>query len=150
MVGMKQQFTVTLYGDASGRTESAAFDLPFDAREAWGKARMPVSVTIGGYTWRSTVATMRGCQFIVVNAAARAVTGVRVGDRVTVTLEPDTKPRDIDIPPVLKRELGAALTAKLKAMSFTHKKEYVQWYNDAKRGETRSRRVAKLKDVLSK
>ena len=43
---MKRQFEVILRGDDSGRMETAAIDLPFDAREVWGKARVPVIVTI--------------------------------------------------------------------------------------------------------
>jgi hypothetical protein len=145
---MRKQFKATLYGDESGRMETAAFNLPFDAREVWGKARVPVKVTIKGHTWRSTVAVMHGCQFIVVNAAARAGAGVKAGETVTVMLEPDTEKRDVEIPPALKRALGAKLTAKLEALSFTHKKEYVLWYCEAKKDDTRARRVEKLKTML--
>jgi hypothetical protein len=130
--------------------ETAAFNLPFDAKAVWGRARMPVTVTINGYTWRSTVAPMRGCQFIVVNAAARAGAGVTAGDTVTVTLEPDTEKRDVEIPTALGRALGARLAAKLQGMSFTHKKEYVQWFTEAKRDDTRARRVEKMKAMLSR
>jgi len=147
---VRKQFRATLYGDESGRMETAAFNLPFDARGVWGKARVPVKVTIKGYTWASTVAVMRGCQFIVVNAAARAGAGVKAGDTVTVTLELDTGKRDVEIPPALKRALGATLTAKLQAMSFTHKKEYVQWFTEAKKDDTRARRVEKMKETLSR
>ena len=147
---MRKRFRTTLYGDESGRMETAAFDLPFDAKAVWGRARMPVTVTINGHTWRSTVAPMRGCQFIVVNAAARAGAGVTAGDTVTVTLEPDTEKRDVEIPTALGRALGARLAAKLQGMSFTHKKEYVQWFTEAKRDDTRARRVEKMKAMLSR
>jgi hypothetical protein len=146
---MRKRFKATLYGDETGKMETAAFDLPFDAKAVWGRARMPVKVTINGYTWRSTVAPMRGCQFIVVNAAARAGAGVKAGDAVTITLEPDLEKRDVEIPLALKRALGAKLTAKLQAMSFTHKKEYVQWFTEAKKPETRVRRVERMKEMLS-
>ena len=145
---MRKQFKAMLYGDESGKMDTAAFDVPFDAREVWGKARMPVKVTINGYTWRSTVANMGKGQFIVVNRAARAGAGVKAGDTVKVTLEPDTEKRDVEIPPALKRALGAKLTATLQAMSFTHKKEYVQWFTGAKKEETRARRVEKMKEAL--
>jgi hypothetical protein len=147
---MRKRFRTTLIGDETGKMETAAFNLPFDAREVWGLARMPVKVTINGYTWRSTVANMGHGQFIVVNAAARAEAGVKAGDTVTVTLDPDTEKRDVDIPPALKRALGAKLTAQLSAMSFTHKKEYVQWFTEAKKDDTRARRVEKMKELLSR
>lgn len=145
---MKKRFTVTLDGDESGRMETAAITLPFDTREVWGKARVPVKVTINRYTWRSTIANMRGCQFIVVNAEARAGAGVKAGDTVSVTLEPDTEKRDVEVPAALKRALGAALAATLEGLSFTHKKEYVNWYVEAKKEETRARRVEKMKEML--
>lgn len=146
---MKRRFTVTLDADASGKMETASITLPFDTRDVWGKARVPVKVTINGYTWRSTVATMRGCQFIVVNASARAGAGVKAGDTVIVTIEPDTEKRDIAIPPELKRALGAQLAARLEGLAFTHKKEYVNWYVEAKKEETRQRRVEKMKEMLT-
>jgi ribosomal 50S subunit-recycling heat shock protein len=145
---MRKRFKTTLVGDESGKMETAAISLPFDARDAWGKARMPVRVTINGHMWRSTVANMGDGQFIVVNATARAGAGVKAGDTVTVTLEPDTEKRDVEIPPALKRALGAALTAKLDALSFTHKKEYVLWFTEVKKDETRARRVEKMKKML--
>ena len=146
---MKKRFEVTLAGDDSGKMETAAVQLPFDAREVWGRVRTPVTVTINGYSWRSTVASMGGCQFIVVNAAARHGAGVRAGDTVTVTLEPDTSTRDIEIPPALRKALGAQLTARLQALSFTRKKEVVLWYQEAKKEETRARRIEKMKEMLS-
>lgn len=146
---MRKQFRVTIDGDASGRMETASFNLPFDTREVWGKARVPVKVTIKGYTWRSTVANMGGCQFIVVNAEARKAAGVRAGDTVSVILEPDTEKRDIEIPEELRSALGPKLTIKLEALAFTHKKEFVQWYSEAKKEDTRARRVEKMKEMLA-
>src|SRR2546426_11027546 len=95
--------------------------LPFDTREVWGKAKVPVKVTINGYTWRSTVGNRGGIQYIVVNAEARRSAGVKAGDSVTIMLEPDTEKREIEVPIPLQRALGEKLTQKLSALSFTHK-----------------------------
>ena len=57
---MRREFEVTLRGDDSGKMDIAFIELPFDTREVWGKARVPVKVTVNGYTWRSTVANMHG------------------------------------------------------------------------------------------
>ena len=91
--------------------------LPFDAREVWGKAKVPVKVTINGYTWRSTVGNRGGIQYIVVDAAARFHAGVKAGDVVTIILEPDTEKRDIEVPIQLRRLLGIKLTEKLNRLS---------------------------------
>src|ERR1700690_3975393 len=71
-----QQDEFTLLGMAikyAGLREkaTASFTLPFDTREVWGKAKVPVKVTINGYTWSSTVGNRGGIQYIVVNADAR-------------------------------------------------------------------------------
>ena len=145
---MQKEIRVKLDGDPSGRMETAAIKLPFDTRDIWGKARVPVKVTINGHMWRSTVANMDGCQFIVVNAEVRQRAGVRAGDVVNVLLEVDTEKRDVEIPAELKKALGVKLAEKLDALAFTHKKEFVQWYTGAKKEDTRNRRVEKMKRML--
>jgi len=149
---MRKEFRSKLNGDESRDNGTASFTLPFDAREVWDKARVPVKVTINGYTWRSTVGNRGGIQYIVVDAAARFHAGVKAGDVVTIILEPDTEKRDIRIPIQLRRLLGVKLTEKLNRLSdkehclyllyspgacvflllgvgisFTHKKEFAVW-----------------------
>ena len=109
---MRKEFRSKLNGDESRDNATASFTLPFDTREVWGKAKVPVKVTINGYTWRSTVGNRGGIQYIVVNADARFHTGVKAGDVVTIVLEPDTEKRDIEIPIQLWRALAWISTAK--------------------------------------
>jgi hypothetical protein len=104
---VRKEFTLKLNGDESRSDATASFTLPFDTRDVWGKAKVPVTVTINGYTWRSTVGNRSGIQYIVVNANARRGVGVKAGDFVTITLEPDTERREIEIPIPLQRALGA-------------------------------------------
>jgi hypothetical protein len=146
---MRREFEVKLSGNETRKDASAAFTLPFDTRDVWGKAKVPVKVTINDYTWRSTVGNRGGVQYIVVNAAARRGARVRAGDFVTIALEPDTEKREIDVPVPLQRALGKKLTQKLDALSFTHKKEFIIWYSEAKKEDTRARRIEKMKQMLS-
>jgi hypothetical protein len=146
---MRKEFRTKLKGDASRADASAYFTLPFDTRDVWDKAKVPVRVTINGYTWRSTVGNRGGQQYIVVNAEALRNAGVRAGDLVTITLEPDTEKREIKVPIPLRRALGAKLTQKLNALSFTHKKEFIVWYSEAKKEDTSARRVEMMKQMLS-
>jgi hypothetical protein len=74
---MRKEFSLTLKGDESRDNATASFTLPFDTREVWGKAKVPVKVTINGYTWRSTVGNRGGIQYLVVNAAARRHAGIK-------------------------------------------------------------------------
>jgi Domain of unknown function (DUF1905) len=129
---MRKEFRAKLNGDQSRAGASASFTLPFDTREVWGKAKVPVKATINGYTWRSTVGNRGGVQYIVVNAAARRGAGVKAGDFVTIALEPDTEKREIEIPMALQRVLGKKFSQKLDALSFTHKKEFIVWYSGAR------------------
>ena len=146
---MRKEFKAKLNRDESRKDASAAFTLPFDTRDVWGKAKVPVKVTINGYTWRSTVGNRGGIQYIVVNADAHRNAGVKAGDFVTIALEPDTEKREIEVPTALQKALGKKLTQKLNDLSFTHKKEFIVWYSEAKQEDTRARRVEKMKQMLS-
>jgi bifunctional DNA-binding transcriptional regulator/antitoxin component of YhaV-PrlF toxin-antitoxin module len=146
---MRKEFRLKLNGDGSQKNATASFTLPFDTRDVWGKARVPVKVTINGYSWRSTVGNRGGQQYIVVNAEARRNAGVKAGDSVTITLEPDTEKREIQIPMELRKGLGTKLSGKLDRLACSHKKEFIVWYSGAKKEETRTRRVEKMKQMLS-
>ena len=146
---MRKEFRTKLRGDDSRADASAYFRLPFDTRDVWGKAKVLVKVTINDYTWRSTVGNRGGQQYIVVNAEARRNACVKAGDFVTIALEPDSEKREIDIPLPLQKALGTKLSQKLSSLSFTHKREFVVWYSEAKKEDTRSRRVEKMKQMLA-
>jgi len=146
---MRKEFKAKLNGDETRKDASAAFTLPFDTRDVLGKAKVPVRVTINGYTWRSTVGNRGGIQYIVVNAEARRSAGVKAGDVVNITLVPDAEKREIEVPRPLQKALGAKLTQKLDGLSFTHKKEFIVWYSEAKKEDTRARRIEKMKQMLA-
>jgi hypothetical protein len=120
------------------------FRVPFDLEDAFGRARPPVKVTIRGHTWRTTPGVYGGVGHVVVNRAVKAATGVDAGDRVRVRMELDTEPRTVDVPHDLASALAADAAAHkaFAGMSFTHRREYVEWVEEAKRPETRTRRIA--------
>ena len=120
------------------------FRVPFDLEDAFGRARPPVKVTIRGHTWRTTPGVYGGVGHVVVNRSVKAATGVDAGDRVRVQMELDTEPRTVDVPRDLADALAADPSAKkaFAAMSFTHRREYVEWVEEAKRPETRARRIS--------
>lgn len=136
-----KRFTVEL--ERVGKT-ATMFRVPFDLKEAFGRARPPVRITIRGHTWRTTPGVYDGLGLVVVNRAAKAATGVDAPDRVDVTMELDTEPRTVTVPPDLRTALAEAPNAKaaFAGMSFTHRREYVEWVEEAKRPETRTRRIA--------
>ncbi|HEY0380752.1 MAG TPA: YdeI/OmpD-associated family protein [Candidatus Elarobacter sp.] len=107
------------------------------------KSRVPVVATMNGYSYRSSLSPMGGCHMLPVSGVVRAGARVGGGDRVTLTLREDTEVRTVDVPDDLARALdGADVRAVFDAMAFTHRKEWVRAAQDAKRPETRTKRIA--------
>ena len=120
------------------------FRLPFDLKEAFGRARPPVKVTIRGHTWRTTPGGYDGVGHVVVNREVKAATGVDAPERVRVSMDLDTEPRTVRVREDFRNALRADEQAAkaFAAMSFTHRREYVYWVEEAKRPATRARRIA--------
>ena len=126
-----------------GKT-SAKLRVPVDLKEIFGRARPPLKVTVEGHTWRTTPGVYGGVAYIGLNKDVRSAAGVDAGDRVRVTMELDTEPRTVAVPADLRSALEADPKAKaaFADLSFTHGREYVEWIEEAKRPETRARRIA--------
>ena len=67
---------------------------------------------------------------------------------VLESIELDTEPREVDVPADLEAALDAEAKAAFERMSYTHRKEYAEWIEEAKRPETRERRVAKAVEMI--
>ena len=93
---------------------------------------------------------MRGEFLVGLNRAVRESAGVEAGDPVEEVLALDTGPRDLDVPEALAGALAAdsAARAVFEGLAFTHRKEYARWVADAKREETRDRRVSQTIQML--
>jgi len=130
--------------------EKGFVELPFDVRAEFGRARPPVKVTINGYTYRSTVSVYGGKYFIPVRKSNQDAAAVKPGDICKVTIASDTEVRDVDPPPDLKAALARNARAKARwdKLSFSHKKEHAQALLDAKKPETRARRLRKTLEML--
>ena len=142
------RFTATLV--PRGPAAAVVLDDEQVAELGEGAKRFPVVATIGGHTWRTTVARMRGESLLGLNRGVRQQAGVEAGDTVEVTLELDTAPRAVEVPQALAEALAANPEARaaFDRLAYTHQKEYVRWIEDAKRDETRQRRVAQALDMV--
>jgi hypothetical protein len=147
---MRKQFKVTLFG-CGRNSKVAGMNIPFDVKKVWGKSRVPVAGTINGFKFRTTVCPMRGEYFVCVNRFMRAGGKCGVGDTVKVVMEPDTAPRTIAAPPDLKKALKSnpAAQAAWDRYSYTCRKEFAQWITEAKKPETRARRLEKSIAMLA-
>jgi hypothetical protein len=129
---------------AAGKT-AAGIEVPPDVVAALGSSRKPpVRVTINGYTYRSTVATMNGVFMVGVSNEVRRESGVAAGETVDVDIELDTEKREVDIPPDLAAALAVDETAQrfFDGLSYSNKRRIVIPIDDAKTSETRERRIA--------
>lgn len=115
-----------------------------------GAKRFPVVATVNGHTWRATVTRMGGEFLLGMSRAVRADAGVEAGDRVDVELVLDTAERTVEVPEALATALAGDPAAReaFEALAYTHRKEYARWIDEAKRDETRERRVAQTLEKL--
>jgi hypothetical protein len=115
-----------------------------------GAKRFPVVATVNGHTWRTTVTRMRGEFLLGLNRSVRQEAGVEAGDTVEVELDLDTAPREVEVPEALTSALArdSQAAAAFESLAYTHRKEYARWIHEAKRDETRRRRVAQAIEML--
>jgi hypothetical protein len=129
-----------------------AIRVPFDPKAVFGKTRAPVKVTLNGYTYRSTIAAMGGEFLIPLRKSHREAAGLKGTETLQVRLELDTDTRQVTPPADLIKALRATRGAMdaWKALSFTHQREHVEAIEEAKKPETRVRRIEKAVAELNR
>jgi hypothetical protein len=144
MAGQKR-FRVLLEKDE--KSEATGIAIPFDVLKVFGtRARVPVRGTINGFPFRSSISPMGGgCHFMAVNKAMREGAKARGGETISVVMERDAEPRVITPPEDFARTLKANREARAawEKLSYTHQKEYAKAIEEAKKPETRARRIEK-------
>ena len=134
-------------------SEVCAIDIPFDVEKTFGsRGRVPVRGALHGAPYRGSVFRMGGdCHFMVVNRKLRVAAGVSGGETVPVTMERDDEPRVITPPDDFARALKTNKDARATwdKLSFTHQREHVEHVEEAKRPETRQRRIEKSIQLLA-
>lgn len=138
------KFKVTLR--KAEEMDAMGIEVPPAVVEGFGQGKRPkVTVTLKGYTYRSTVAVMGGKYLLPLAKVHREAAGVRdTPEKVEVTLELDTAPREVEVPKDLAAALKkAGLRAAFDKLAFTHRKEHVRAIEEAKAPETRLRRIDK-------
>src|SRR3954453_733222 len=104
---------------------ATGIEIPEEIVRQLGAGKKPaVKVTINGYTYRSSIAFMGGVFMLGVSAVVRENAGVKGGDKIDVDIELDTEPREITVPPDLRKALDNNADAKnfFSALSFSNKK----------------------------
>ena len=147
-MNQKQTFTAVIQNAGGG---GAFVDIPFDVETVFGAKKPKIRATIEGVPYRGILTRMGGDQhMLIILKGIREQIGKTFGDEITITVEPDTEPRLIDIPKDLAKELNKEKEAKafFDKLSYTHRKEYVNWINEAKKEETRQNRILKTIEML--
>ena len=142
---MRFESTVELGGKTA-----TGIQVPDEVIEALGASkRPPVTITINGYTYRTTAVRMGGAFYVPLAAENREAAGVAAGDAITVDIENDTAPREVTVPDDLAAAMDDAARTAYDGLSYTHRKEWVRWVEEAKKPETRAARIAKTVEGLA-
>ena len=142
------RFRATL--ETNGRT-ATGIEVPTSVVDALAAGkRPPVRVTLHEHTYRTTVARMGGRFLVPVSAEVRKAAGVIAGDELDVGIELDDAPRTVEVPVDLAAALAEAPAAAQawEKLAYTHQKEWARSVEDAKKPETRARRIAAAVEAL--
>jgi hypothetical protein len=132
-----------------GGKTATGIPVPADVVESLGSGkRPPVVVTIGGYSYRTTVAPYSGEFWIPLAAEHRAAAGVAAGEDVVVGIDLDAAPREVALPDDLAAAMDDDARSAFDGLAPSHRKEWVRWVEEAKKAETRTARIAKTVEGL--
>jgi uncharacterized protein YdeI (YjbR/CyaY-like superfamily) len=108
-------------------------------------------MTLCGETYRTRVAVYAGKYILGIWKAELQKHGLQDGQPIEVTLEADTEPRKVTLPKELAAVIkkNPAARAGWDAMSFTHQREWAKAIADAKKPETRAKRVGQAVAALT-
>jgi hypothetical protein len=144
--------SIDITAELEPRGPAAAFVLSDEQVAAVGEGarRFPAAATINGHRHRTTVTRMNGEYLFGFSKAAREAARLTVGDTVSFRLELDEAPREVEVPPALQQALDADPDAgrAYEALAYTHRKELARSVAEARRDDTRDRRVAKALELL--
>ncbi len=134
------------------QVNATGLPVPEEVVTALGAGKRPrVTVTLNGYSYRTTISPYAGFYALPLAAAHRIAAGLEAGDRVDVTLELDTAPRTVDVPDDLAAALASVPGAReaFDKLAFSYRKEHVRAVTEAKQAATRERRIAAILAALS-
>ena len=125
--------------------------IPFDVEQVFGKKRVKVKATIEGEPYRGTLVRMgEPDHILIILKGIREEIGRTFGDEVEITLEEDTEPRRVEVPPDFQQALDRDPSAKaaFQKLAYTHQREIVRGVTEAKREATRRSRIIKAIEML--
>ena len=143
---MTHEFSVELQR-LPGKIMWTVIYVPFSVPELYGtNSRVNVTVTIDGHEFAGTLLPSKQGHYLPFNQPMKAATGKTLGDTVQVTMTPESSPREVEVPEILRVALAAdaAARAQFAAKPAYQRRELIQHILNAKADETRARRVQAL------
>jgi hypothetical protein len=129
--------------ELGGKT-ATGIAIPDEVVASLGESKRPaVTITLNGHIYRTTAVRMGGRFLVPLSAENREAAGVAAGDDVTVDIALDTAPREVELPADLAAAMDDAARTTYDGLSYTHRKEWVRWVEEAKKPETRATRIEK-------
>jgi hypothetical protein len=147
---MKETFKTNILQEEG--MQATGIRVPAEIITLFGMGKKPkVKITLNGYSYRTTVAAYGDVYMLPLSKEHRTAAGVKAGDVLEVTLEPDLEPRTVEIPADLAEAMAGepGLRAAFDAHSYSSRKEFVRQVEDAKTPETRARRIVGVLTKLS-
>lgn len=149
---VKKQTFETEILDAQNGMDAAFIKIPFDVKSVFGSMRPKVKALFDGkVVYRGLLVRMQTPFYmLLLRKDVRAELGKNIGDTIQVVIDLDTEPRVVEVPEILKKELNREpeIQQFFSSLSFTHQKEYVNFVSEAKKDETKHRRIDKVLQML--
>ena len=136
-----------------GKMDAGYVIFPYDVKKEFGAGRVKIKATFDGVHYRGSLVPMgikEGYPLLILKVIRKAINKT-FGDVVNVVVEKDTEERTVEVPDDLAKALGMKKKIRdaFEKMAYTHRKEYVNYVNDAKKPETRLRRIEKVLEMIT-
>jgi len=147
---MAQKQTIEVQLEKHPKLDATGITIPFDVEKVFGAKRVPVKATVNGAVYRGSIVRMGGKYVLGIPKAFREEAGIAAGDNIVITLEADTAPREVKVPADLAKVIKKnGLSTAWDKLSYTDRKEHVRAVEEAKRPETRTKRIEKTIEMLT-
>jgi hypothetical protein len=133
----------------NGEMNAAFVEFPFSTEEIFGKkGQVKIKAVFDDKVeYRGSLVKMKSeCHILGLTQEIRKQLGKTFGDEVSVSLTEDKEERVVEIAEDIVLLFNENPEAKVlfDKMSYTHRKEYIRWIEEAKKPETRENRKVKM------
>ncbi|OCA80598.1 hypothetical protein BBH99_00415 [Chryseobacterium contaminans] len=137
----------------NGEMNAAFVEFPFSTEELFNKkGQVKIKATFDDKVeYRGSLAKMKSdCHILGLTQEIRKQLGKTFGDEVSISLVEDKEERVVEIAEDIAVIFNENPEAKVlfDTMSYTHRKEYIRWIEEAKKPETRKNRKVKMIQMI--